>query len=111
MYDNIDVPMDGIEWDSEKARLNLEKHRVSFETAQYVFADPERLERLDQSEQNTFGKERLQTLGRVGKVLFVVYTERGDNKHIISARLADKNDRRSYNGYYQIDGKGWTKAF
>ena len=29
---------------------------------------------------------------------------------IISARLADKNDRRSYNGYYQIDGKGWAKA-
>jgi uncharacterized DUF497 family protein len=110
VYDNIDVPIDGIEWDSEKARLNLEKHKVSFETAQYVFADPERLERLDQSEKNTFGEERLQTLGRVGKVLFVVYTERGNNKHIISARLAYKNDRRSYNGYYQIDGKGWTKA-
>ena len=110
MYDNINVPIDGIEWDSEKARLNLEKHRVSFETAQYVFADPERLERVDRSEKNTSGEERLQTLGMVGKVLFVVYTERGDNKHIISARLADKADRRSYNGYYQIDGKGWTKA-
>jgi uncharacterized DUF497 family protein len=110
MYDNVYMPMDGIEWDSEKALLNLEKHGVSFETAQYVFADPERLERLDQSEENTLEEERLQTLGMVGRVLFVVYTERGKNKHIISARLADKNDRRSYNGYYQIDGKGWTKA-
>ena len=104
------MPVDGIEWDNEKARINLEKHGVSFETAQYVFADPERLERVDQSKGNTSGEERFQTLGKAGKVLFVVYTERGKNKHIISARLADKNDRRSYNGYYRIDGKGWTKA-
>ena len=25
-------------------------------------------------------------------------------------RPADKTERRSYNGYYQIDGMGWTKA-
>ncbi|MDR2718328.1 MAG: BrnT family toxin [Treponema sp.] len=104
------MPIDGIEWYGEKARLNIENHKVSFETAQYVFSDPERLERIDQSEGNTSGEERLQTLGKVRKVLFVIYTERGNNKHIISARLADKNERRSYNGYYQIDGKGWTKA-
>ena len=106
----MNMPMDGIEWDDEKARLNFQKHGVSFETAQYVFSDPERLWRLDRSENNTAGEERWQSLGKVGRVLFVVYVEHGENKRIISARLADKNDRRSYNGYYQIDGKGWTKA-
>jgi uncharacterized DUF497 family protein len=45
----------------------------------------------------------------VDKVLFVVYTERGEKKRMISARLATKAERRSYNGYYQIDGKGWAK--
>jgi len=110
MYDNVDMPIAGIEWDSEKARLNIQKHGVSFETAQYVFSDPELLWRLDRSETNISGEERWQSLGKVGKVLFVVYEEHGENKRIISARLADKNDRRSYNGYYQIDGKGWTKA-
>jgi uncharacterized DUF497 family protein len=45
-----------------------------------------------------------------GKVLFAVYTERGERKRIISARLANKAERRSYNGHYQIDGKGWSKA-
>ena len=104
------MPIDGIEWDSKKARINLQKHGVSFETAQYVFSDPDRLWRLDRSEGNTSGEERWQSLGKVGKVLFVVYEEHENNKRIISARLADKNDRRSYNGYYQIDGKGWTKA-
>jgi uncharacterized DUF497 family protein len=102
--------LDGITWNKTKAAENLAKHHVSFETAQYVFSDPKRIERFDMSEKNTSGEERWQTLGKVGKVLFVVYTERGDTKHIISARLADKNDRRSYDGYYQIDGKGWTKA-
>ena len=110
LYDNIDIPMDSIEWDSEKARLNLEKHGVSFQTAQYIFSDPERLWRLDRSENNTSGEERWQTLGQVGETLLVVYTEKQATKRLIMARLATKAERRSYNGYYQIDGKGWAKA-
>jgi uncharacterized protein len=100
----------GIEWDDDKNAINKQEHDLGFETAQYVFADPQRLERLDMSEGNTSGEERWQTLGKVGPVLFVVYTERSDNKRIITARPADKSERRSYNGYYQIDGKGWSKA-
>jgi uncharacterized DUF497 family protein len=83
---------------------------LGFELAQLVFADPNRLERIDRSENNTFGEERWQTLGMAGKVLFVVHSERGKRKRIISARLANKAERRSYNGHYQIDGKGWSKA-
>ena len=101
----------GIEWDDDKNEKNKRDHDgLGFEDAQFVFADPERLERQDRSEKNTSGEERWQTLGMVGKVLFVVYTERGENKRIISARIAEKHERRSYNGYYQIDGMGWSKA-
>jgi uncharacterized DUF497 family protein len=100
----------GIEWDEAKNILNKQEHGISFEAAQYVFIDPERIERLDQSEKNTAGEERFQTLGMVNRVLFVVYTERSENKRIISARIADKTERRSYNGYYQVDGKGWSKS-
>jgi uncharacterized DUF497 family protein len=100
----------GIEWDDDKNILNKQLHNLSFETAQYVFADPERLERFDRSVENTTGEERWQTLGMVDKVLFVIYTERGENKRIISARIAEKHERRSYNGNYQIDGMGWSKA-
>jgi uncharacterized DUF497 family protein len=42
--------------------------------------------------------------------LFVVYTERGEETRLVTAREAEKHERRSYNGYYYIDGKGWTKA-
>jgi uncharacterized DUF497 family protein len=101
----------GIEWDEDKNEQNKRDHEgLGFELAQYVFADPERLERLDRSEGNTSGEERWQTLGMFGKVMFAVYTERGQNKRLISARLADKAERRSYHGYYNIDGKGWAKT-
>jgi uncharacterized DUF497 family protein len=99
-----------IECDEEKNEINKRVHNIGFEQAQYFFSDPERLERLDESEGNSSGEERWQTLGMVGKVLFVVYTYRREKKRIISARVADKDDRRSYHGYYYIDGKGWAKA-
>jgi len=100
-----------VEWDDEKNEINKREHEgMSFELAQLVFADPNRLERLDRSENNKSREERWQTLGMAGKVLFVVYTERGEKKRIISARLANKAERRSYNGNYQIDRKGWSKA-
>ncbi|MDR2096869.1 MAG: BrnT family toxin [Treponema sp.] len=75
-----------------------------------IVGDPHRLERIDQSEGNTSGEERRQTVGMAGKVLFVVYMERGETTRLISARLANKAERRSYNGYYHIDGKGWSEA-
>ena len=34
------------EWDEAKARINLEKHKVSFLTAAVIFSN-ERLERID----------------------------------------------------------------
>jgi uncharacterized DUF497 family protein len=90
------------------------KHRVGFETAALVFLDPLRIERQDDSEHNTSGEERWQTLGRVGKVYFVVYTERktvsGDETRIITARVAEKPERRSYHGTDRKNDKGWAKA-
>ncbi len=100
-----------IEWDDDKNEINKREHEgLGFELAQLIFADPNRLERFDRSESNTSGEERWQNLGMAGKVLFVVHTECGERKRIISARLADKAERRSYHGNYQIDGKGWSKA-
>jgi uncharacterized DUF497 family protein len=102
-----------IVWDEAKNAENKQKHKIGFEDAQYVFADPLRIWRLDRSESNASGETRWQTIGKVEKTLFVVYTEQeeGDvNKtRLITARKAEKHERRSYNGYYRIDGKGWTK--
>jgi uncharacterized DUF497 family protein len=99
-----------IEFDPEKAAVNLRTHKISFEDAALVFADPFRIERLDDSTGNTAGEERWQTLGMVDKVLFVVYTERGNKTRLISARAASKAEKRSYYGYDNDNCKGWTKA-
>jgi uncharacterized DUF497 family protein len=103
-----------IVWDENKNAENKLKHGIGFETARFVFADPERLFRFDQSEGNTSGEERWQSLGMAEGVVFVVYTEReaeGVNEtRLITARLANRAERRSYNGYYRIDNKGWSKA-
>jgi uncharacterized DUF497 family protein len=103
-----------IVWNETKNAENKWKHdNLGFETAQYVFADSERIWRFDRSENNTSGEKRWQTIGKVGRLIFVVYTEKESagviETRLISARIAEKHERRSYNGYYHIDGKGWTK--
>jgi uncharacterized DUF497 family protein len=106
------MKLPGIDWDENKNVKNKARHHgLSFEIAQYVFLDPNRIERRDESEGNTSGEERRQTLGKVGPIFFVVYEEIGENsKRIISARAAKKPERRSYEGYYRIDDKGWEKS-
>lgn len=99
-----------LEWDEGKNEINKQKHHVSFETASYVFADPFRLERLDRSENNNREEDSYQTLGMVGDVLFVVYTERNDSYRLISARLADVRERRIYYGDSKEADSDWRKA-
>jgi uncharacterized DUF497 family protein len=85
------------EWDAKKERENFEKHGVHFETAEQVFFDYNRMQRRDDDSSN--GENRWQTMGFFKKVLFVVYTERGDDViRIISARIAEPFERRIYHG-------------
>ncbi|HXM42767.1 MAG TPA: BrnT family toxin [Bryobacteraceae bacterium] len=86
------------EWDEDKSRRNLAKHKVSFKTAELVFDDPEALSIQDRV---VDGEERWQTVGMVsGAVLMVAYTyrhEAGDEVvRLISARKAVPHERRAY---------------
>ena len=83
-----------IEWDNNKAASNLIKHKIDFEDAQNIFLDPNRLEREDKRD---YSETRIQVIGIVNQVvLFVVYTKRNGRYRIISARRANKNERRQY---------------
>ena len=84
------------EWDDKKESINIKKHKISFETAKLVFNDPMRLERV----QYINGEERYETIGRVGNVIVVVYTLRGEVHRLITARTAEKNEEKVYYGYY-----------
>ena len=82
------------EWDYEKEQRNIKLHKISFETAKLVFNDTHRIELFDLNHSGM--EDRLITIGKVDKVLFVVHTERGNKTRIISARTATKAERRLY---------------
>ena len=83
------------EWDEAKARINQEKHKVSFLTAASIFLY-ERLERIDDREE--YGEVRWIALGRVEDLVYrVVFTWRDENLiRIISAQKASKDEREIY---------------
>ena len=89
-------------WDDEKNQTNKRVHGLSFETAQYVFADPLAMSRPDPYP----NEERWQTIGLIGSmIIFVVHTyPEFDSEtalaqeigRIISACQATSHERRSY---------------
>ena len=88
------------EWDVAKAQSNLQKHRVSFEIASRVFADPFALVEQDRIEN---GERRWQTLGASDGylLLLVAHTVRDDEDgteviRIVSARRAEPKERKRY---------------
>ncbi len=88
------------EWDVAKEKLNIKKHRVSFEQAAYVFADPFALNKHD--DEHSQDEERWILLGKAlnEMILLVVHTYRDDNGkefvRIISARKANQKEKQAY---------------
>jgi hypothetical protein len=83
-------------WDPDKARKNLEKHRVSFELAERALGDPFLIDPYPD-------EERWRTLGLPSAdgivVLYVVHTwPSGEEEvgRIISARRATRQERSDY---------------
>ena len=87
-----------VEWDDEKAEINRKKHGIRFEIAARVFLDEDRFD--DYDEFHSDNEDRIKVIGRVGKILAVIYTERGEKYRIISARYATKKEVDDYYGQY-----------
>lgn len=84
------------EWDESKFRENLSKHGISFADTFAVFEDPNAVTIEDYQR----GEQRFITIGidAFGRILVVVFTWRGDNIRIISARKAVRYEVRQYEG-------------
>ena len=84
------------EWDPAKARANVRNHGVRFEESRAVFDDPYAITIADDAEEPS--EERFVSIGmgELGRVLIVVYTYRGNNVRIISARVAAAHERAGY---------------
>ena len=84
------------EWDPRKAAANLRKHGVTFEEAVSAFADPHSITIPDPD--HSIDEDRFILIGRsaMERMLVVVHLERGDRIRLISARLAARRERRTY---------------
>lgn len=82
------------EWDEAKRRRNLAKHGVDFESVWDM--DWVNAIRLDDTRKD-YGEMRYVALGLIeGQLYFCAYTERGENKRIISLRKANRKERMLY---------------
>jgi uncharacterized DUF497 family protein len=85
------------EWNNEKARRNALKHGVDFRMATFAFDDPYALVLFD--EKHSINEARQWLIGESGLgILVVVFTHRhyGNAIRIISARKANRRERRKY---------------
>lgn len=80
------------EWDTDKARANLEKHGVLFEdVARFDWDSAIEAEDI----RYDYGELRMQALGLIDNRLHVlVYTMRGNSVRVISLRKANRRDIR-----------------
>jgi uncharacterized protein len=88
------------EWNEEKNKLNQQKHGISFEEAKEVFDDALQISKLDK--RFSYFEERWITVGSTTKHKILVvanlfFTDEGEEIiRIISARKANKQERKSY---------------
>ena len=85
------------EWDRSKAEANARKHRIQFADAVSVFDDGSAVTIPDEDSED---EERWVTIGRdaFGQLLVVVYTWRGPDIRVISARKANRREQNEYEG-------------
>jgi len=83
-----------VEWDRDKAEANRSKHGVDFADAATVLSDDFALTRRDEDP----AEERFVTMGMdaLGRELVVIFTWRGDEIRLISARRATASERKQY---------------
>lgn len=80
------------EWDETKSEGNLAKHGLDFDEAKEVFYDQFILRRSDRNYE-----ERWIAVGEShGRIVSVIFTRRGDNIRIISARHPRADEEREY---------------
>ena len=91
------------EWDENKNRLNIKKHKISFNEAREIFDDPLHISFLD--ERFSYFEERWISIGQSKKHKLIVaanlyFDDDGEEIiRIISAREASVYERKQYENY------------
>ena len=81
-------------WDEPKRLRNIKVHGLDFKSCGAVFDGP--VVTWD-DDREAYGEHRINLLGWLdGIVVYMTYTERDDEPHIISLRKAEKHEIRRY---------------
>ncbi len=84
------------EWDDEKADANARKHDVTFGDAMTVFGDPLAATGFDPDHSDDEDRYITVGLSNGGRVIIVSHTDRDGRIRIISAREANRGERKDY---------------
>jgi uncharacterized DUF497 family protein len=89
------------EWDLNKAKTNLRKHRVAFSEAATVLRDKLSITIYDPDHSDE--EDRYITIGPSvsGRFLMVAHVDRSDRIRIISARELTRKEREAYENEIQ----------
>ncbi len=89
------------EWDEAKQAKNIKKHKIAFEEAKTVFLDP--LARLIEDPDHSEDEDRFILMGMSERLNILVvchcYRESEEVIRIISARKADREERKQFERY------------
>jgi len=83
------------EWDERKSKTNIRKHKVSFETACEAFFDPF-LRVVNGGIVEGEPREAVIGMTENWRLLYIVYIVGDDVIRIVSARTAEKQERKIY---------------
>lgn len=84
------------EWNTDKNKKNFKKHGIRFEEACLIFKNDVFTWTDERKDYNEIRKVSIGSLGDE-IIIVVVHTDRNNLTRIISARLANKTERRIYN--------------
>lgn len=82
-------------WDETKRKSNLKKHGLDFKDAHLVYDNPDKCT----YESSRHGERRWMDIAMAvihGRLLALIYTERGDQVRVISFRPASREEREQY---------------
>lgn len=82
-------------WDVAKRQANLAKHGLDFADAHLVYENPEKVTFL--SRRNAENRKLdMAMVEFAGRILTLIYVERGFDVRVISFRFASRQERRAY---------------
>ena len=89
------------EWDNNKNNANYKKHGIRFEEAKLIFNSP--VFTVLDPRSDDYGEVRELSIGTIdiAVVITVVHTDRDGKTRLISARRANRQERKIYYDYLE----------